>query len=205
MATPDPDRPRWLPKPTLVGAAVTLRPFVGADADIMAAMFADPELLRLTGSVTSRAEAERQSPEPDATVSDWYATRAAVDERLDLGIVENATGDLVGEVVLNEYDPVARSANFRTLMGSAGRGRGLGTEAARLIVGYGFEAIGLHRISLDVFAFNPRAQRVYEKVGFVREGVRRDAFAFDGEFVDEILMSILEDEWADHRGHPSVS
>lgn len=168
----------------------------------MAAMLADPELLRLTGSVTSTAEAEQYPGGADDTMREWYATRATVDERLDLAIVETATGALVGEVVLNEFDPHARSANFRTLMGAAGRGRGLGSEATRLIVGYGFESIGLHRISLDVFAFNPRAMRVYEKVGFIREGVRREAFAFDGEHVDEVLMSILEGEWAAHRGRP---
>jgi ribosomal protein S18 acetylase RimI-like enzyme len=49
-----------------------------------------------------------------------------------------------------------------------------------LIVGYGIEELGLHRIELEVFAFNPRAQRAYEKAGFVVEGVRRDALRWDG-------------------------
>lgn len=52
----------WLLKPTLSGILVTLPPFVAADADTMAAMFADPELLRLSGSATSTAEATTQSP-----------------------------------------------------------------------------------------------------------------------------------------------
>ena len=106
--------------------------------------------------------------------------------------------------MLNEFDPSSNSANFRTLMGPEGRGRGLGTEAARLILGHGFEVIGLHRISLDVFAFNPRARHVYATVGFVVEGVKRDAFAFDGEYVDEIWMSILADEWRQHHGRPGT-
>ena len=59
-----------------------------------------------------------------------------------------------------------------------------GTEATRLIVGYGFEKLGLHRISLEVYAFNPRARRAYEKVGFVAEGVLRDALLWEGERVD---------------------
>lgn len=194
---------RWLPKPTLDGDLVTLRPFEAADAEAMAAIFADPEVLQFTGSVTSMVEIAAQSPEPDERTREWYATRAEADERLDLAVIDKASGAVVGEVVLNEYDANAESANFRTLFGPAGRGRGLGTEAARLILGYGFEAIGLHRIGLDVFAFNPRAQRVYEKVGFVVEGVKRDAFRFDGEYVDEIWMSILESEWALHHGRPA--
>ncbi len=192
----------WLPKPTLDGDLVTLRPFAAADATVMAGIFVDPEVLRLTGSVTSTAEILEASEEPDERTRDWYATRATADERLDLAVVDNADGALVGEVVLNEHDDDAGSANFRTLLGPAGRGRGLGTEAARLILGHGFEVIGLHRIDLGVYAFNPRAQRVYEKVGFVVEGVKREAFRFDGAYVDEIWMSILRPEWLRHRGRP---
>jgi RimJ/RimL family protein N-acetyltransferase len=79
----------------------------------------------------------------------------------------------------------------------------MGTEATRLIVGYGFEMLRLHRISLEVYAFNPRARRAYEKVGFVAEGVLRDALLWDGERVDATVMSILAPEWATHRGHPA--
>jgi RimJ/RimL family protein N-acetyltransferase len=95
-----------------------------------------------------------------------------------------------------------RSCNFRIALARAGRDRGLGTEALRLIVGHGFEQLGLHRIALEVFAFNPRARRVYEKTGFVVEGVLRDALRYDGAWVDAIVMSILAPEWKRHHGHP---
>lgn len=195
---------RWVPKPTLEGDLVVLRPFDVADVDVMARILADPEVLRLTGSVTSTEEIHRASPLADDRTREWYASRAQVDGRLDLAVVDRASDTVVGEVVLNEFDASSNSANFRTLMGPEGRGRGLGTEAARLILGYGFEVIGLHRIGLDVFAFNPRARHVYATVGFVMEGVKRDAFAFDGEYVDEIWMSILADEWRQHHGRPGT-
>ncbi|WP_043536789.1 GNAT family N-acetyltransferase [Actinomyces polynesiensis] len=195
---------RWVPKPTLEGDLVVLRPFDVADVDVMARILADPEVLRLTGSVTSTEELHRASPLADDRTREWYASRAQVDGRLDLAVVDRASDTVVGEVVLNEFDPSSNSANFRTLMGPEGRGRGLGTEAARLILGHGFEVIGLHRIGLDVFAFNPRARHVYATVGFVMEGVKRDAFAFDGEYVDEIWMSILADEWQQHHGRPGT-
>lgn len=195
---------RWVPKPTLEGDLVVLRPFDVADVDVMARILADPEVLRLTGSVTSTEEIHRASPLADDRTREWYASRAQVDGRLDLAVVDRASDTVVGEVVLNEFDASSNSANFRTLMGPEGRGRGLGTEAARLILGYGFEVIGLHRIGLDVFAFNPRARHVYATVGFVVEGVKRDAFAFDDEYVDEIWMSILADEWRQHHGRPGT-
>lgn len=58
-------------------------------------------------------------------------------------------------------------------MGPRGRDRGLGTEASRLFLSYGFEQLGLRRISLNVLNFNPRARRVYDKLGFVTERVLR--------------------------------
>jgi RimJ/RimL family protein N-acetyltransferase len=65
----------------------------------------------------------------------------------------------------------------------------------RLMVNYGFKELNLHRIELDVFAFNTRAIRVYENIGFKREGLLRDTLFYDGEFHDTVLMSILEDDW----------
>jgi len=135
---------------------------------------------------------------------EWYATRADHDDRLDLAVVDRATGLFAGEVVLNELDRVNASCNFRILLsGDANRDRGLGTEATRLILGHAFENVGLHRVDLEVYEFNQRARRVYEKVGFVFEGTRRDALHWDGEWIDAHVMSILAPEWAQHHGYPA--
>ena len=174
-------------KPTLRGALAVLRPFGSGDADVLLASLDDPEGARLTG--THRTFTERE-------VREFYATRNEQTDRLDLAVEEIATGDCVGEAVLNAWDPDNRSCNFRILLTAAGRNRGLGTEATRLIVGYGFECLGLHRISLEVYAFNPRAQRAYEKVGFVVEGRLREALWWQGTWVDAVVMSILQPEWA---------
>ncbi|MEU7612848.1 GNAT family protein [Micromonospora sp. NPDC049204] len=187
-------------KPTLTGRLVTLRPVTADDAEAMTAIMIDPEVARLTGSVSSSAELGEAPP---LEVSrDWYGSRGATDDRLDLAIVDNATGALVGEVVLNCHDPDARSVSFRTLIGPEGRDRGLGTEATRLLLGYAFGQLEMHRVGLEVFDFNPRARHVYEKVGFVHEGTRRHALRFDDDWIDAHDMSILEHEWALHQGHP---
>lgn len=204
MSSPARPRPAWLPKPVLRGELVTLRPLVRDDAVVIAALLADPELLKLTGSVASTGEALAFSSTADQRTIDWYATRCEQDDRLDLGVVDNATGRLVGETVLNQWDPQAGSANFRILIGAAGRNRGLGTEATRLTVGYGFERLGLSRITLGVFAFNPRAVRAYRKAGFAEERVNPGAFTFDGLAVDEIVMAIDAQQWERHRGRPAV-
>ena len=186
--------------PTLTGELVILRPFEEDDLEAMAEAIADPDVGRLTGSFHTSAELESA---PDlGLLRDWYTTRNDQDDRLDLAIVDRATGQCVGEVVLNEWEQENASCNFRILIGPRGRDRGLGTEATRLVLGHAFDALRLHRVSLEVYAFNPRAQRAYAKVGFVREGLRRDALSFDGEWVDSILMAVLDHEWRTHHGKP---
>ncbi|MBL1097578.1 GNAT family N-acetyltransferase [Streptomyces coffeae] len=182
-------------KPVLVGEKVRLRPFTEEDAPEMAVILEDEEVRRFTGEPTAPAFEERR-------LREWYGSRGTQPDRLDLAVVDRANGTLVGEVVLYEWDEPNRSCAFRTLLGPRGRDRGLGTEATRLIVGHGFERLGLHRISLGVFAFNPRARRAYEKVGFVAEGVEREALLYEGAWIDAVMMSVLDREWAAHRGHP---
>lgn len=190
-------------KPTLTGAVAVLRPFdLDQDFAALREMLLDGEVLRLTGSASWPDDEVEWSESDEAKLRDWYSTRNNQPDRLDLVITDRGTGECVGEAVLNDWNPANRSCNFRIAIGPRGRDRGLGTDATRLIVGYGFESLGLHRIELEVYAFNPRARRVYEKAGFVAEGVLRDKLCWDGEWIDATVMSILAPEWARHRGHP---
>ena len=75
------------------------------------------------------------------------------------------------------------------------RGKGYGTDAMRVILRFAFMELNLHRVSLDVFEYNPRAIRSYEKVGFVVEGRKRQVVNRDGRRWDDIYMGILREEW----------
>ena len=197
MAPDDPapgPSPDLAVKPTLRGSLVTLRPFRADDVEVMAQVLSDPEVRRLTGSVESTAEAERPQPVDDR-LRDWYATRNDQVDRLDLAIDDAATSRLVGEVVLNEVDLDGLTCNLRVLIGPEGRGRGLGTEAVAMATAYGIEVLGLRRITLEVFEFNPRGRRVYEKVGYAVTGVRPGALVFDGVAVGAVDMAVDADTW----------
>ncbi|WP_392542757.1 GNAT family N-acetyltransferase [Oryzobacter telluris] len=185
-------------KPTLTGDLVVLRPFREGDLDAMVEILSDPDVRALTGSVETTAEAH-QRQELDDRLRDWYATRNDQPDRLDLAIEDRATSRLVGEVVLNEVDTGARTANLRVLVGPDGRGKGIGTEAVGITTAYGLERLGLRRITLEVFDHNPRGRRVYEKVGYAATGQRADALHFDGIAIGATDMAVDAGSW---RGWP---
>jgi RimJ/RimL family protein N-acetyltransferase len=74
-------------------------------------------------------------------------------------------------------------------------GRGYGTEAMCLILRFAFEELNLHRVTLGVFGYNPRAIRSYEKAGYQLEGTERQVLHRDGQRADMYIMGILREEW----------
>ncbi|MDW2886562.1 GNAT family N-acetyltransferase [Exiguobacterium artemiae] len=173
-------------KPTLVGTATILRPFEAKDFPLIEQCLQDSEVLQLTGS---EADIDRER------LKTWYGTRHDQPDRLDLAVIDKATGTLIGEIVVNDYQSSDHSMNFRILIGEAGRNRGLGTEATRLLIHYLFRKTSLARLTLSVFDFNPRARHVYEKLGFQVTGVEKDDFEVDGRRVYSILMVLTRERY----------
>jgi RimJ/RimL family protein N-acetyltransferase len=182
--------PSFAVKPTLRGQQVLLRPVTVADAPGLAELLHDPEVRRLTGTHG------QVGPEALERARQWYAASSSAEDRLDLAIVEQATGDYVGELALSDLDAENSSCSVRiALVGPRAFGRGLGTESMRLALAHVFESVGLNRVGLEVYDFNPRARRVYEKLGFVHEGVQRQALHWQGSWIDCHLMAMLRSEW----------
>lgn len=150
----------------------------------------DPEVARMTGS---RTEFSR-----DTVVS--YFLRCLDDpERVDFLLIA-PNGEIIGESVINEIDWETRRGNFRIgIFRPDFRGRGIGTWMVETTRDFAFEVLKLHRLELDVYSFNPRAERAYEKAGFRREGVLRDAIRDGACYADAILMALLEGEWREQR------
>jgi RimJ/RimL family protein N-acetyltransferase len=74
-------------------------------------------------------------------------------------------------------------------------GKGYGTDAMRLALRYAFQELNMFRVSLDVFEYNSRAFRSYQKAGFILEGRSRQSICRDGKRHDLLFMGILRDEW----------
>lgn len=169
-----------------MGARVVLRPIVESDAQAMFASLADEETMRLTGTTVRH---------------DFEAVRAhcaGLDDRhdrVDLAITDPTDGRWLGEVVLMDLDPQHRSAGFRIALAAERlAGRGYGREAARRLLAWGFDHLGLHRVGLEVFAFNARAIHVYETLGFRHEGRLREVLWQDGAWHDALVMGLLAGE-----------
>lgn len=146
----------------------------------------DNETARLTGSRTDFTRKE---------VISFFKECIDATDRYDFVIVA-PNGHIIGESVINEINEDLRSANFRIgLFHSNEFGKGIGSWAIEKTLEFAFESIHLHRVELDVFSFNPRAIRAYEKAGFKHEGILRDAVKDQDTFANDVLMAILEDEW----------
>ncbi|MGN1347080.1 MAG: GNAT family N-acetyltransferase [Eubacteriales bacterium] len=172
----------------------TIRPAEAADAEnYYRQNYAplDPETARLTGCRTDFTRDE---------VITFFLHCLDDGDRYDFLILA-PDGRIIGESVLNEIDWELRAANFRIcIFHPSDCGNGIGTWATEVTRDFAFEVLGLHRLSLDVFSFNPRAEKAYAKAGFRREGVLRDAVRDGDRFADDILMAILEEEWRKSKG-----
>lgn len=116
--------------------------------------------------------------------------------RVDFLIFEKESNKIVGEVVISDIYSNNRSAGIRiAIYRKEDFNKGYGSEALILALGYGFGMLNLHRIELEVFPFNERGIHVYEKIGFKREGIKRDGAFYYNKYYDLITMSILEDEF----------
>lgn len=107
-----------------------------------------------------------------------------------------AENKLIGFTSLFNLNWASQTGTFAIGIGDpAYWGQGYGTETTQLMLGYSFRELGLHRISLIVFAYNERARHVYEKLGFAYEGEWREAMYKDGKRYNVITMGILRREW----------
>ncbi|MEG0326887.1 MAG: GNAT family protein [Erysipelothrix sp.] len=177
-------------KPTLVGERVILRKFEDNDIDRMIEIIQIPEVGFLTGSaITSEELNRKRTPEDLERYRQWYKDIQTASDRLDLAITVD--GEVLGEIVLNEWDPEMNAISFRILMDPSHASMGYGSEAMTLFLNYAFKKFNFNRIELEVYSFNPRARRAYEKVGFVYEGTKREAFQFDKVKYDIEFFSIL--------------
>jgi RimJ/RimL family protein N-acetyltransferase len=110
--------------------------------------------------------------------------------------IETVEGMHIGSVALESIQTRNKNATFGIIIGDKNYwGKGYGEEASRLIIDHGFKKLKLHRIELDVYSYNKRAIKLYQKLGFKKEAVKREHNFYNGKFYDTIIMGLLKREW----------
>ena len=142
----------------------------------------------------SRADSRPWKPMSAGSVASPYAVTEPNNETACFSVAEIATDELVGEALLWGIDTHSRAANVGISLRPSFRGRGFGTEVARVLCRYGFTTRGLHRLQLDTLADNAAMRAVAVRVGFRAEGVLREAAWVDGRFVDKMVFGLLVTE-----------
>ena len=151
----------------------------------------DAEVARLTGSKSVFAKEEVVS----------FFEKAVLEKDRYWFLLIAPDGKIIGESVINEIDWDTRSANFRiAIFQATERDKGIGTWMVEVTRDFAFEELKLHRLALEVYSFNPRAVKVYNKAGFQCEGILRDAILDGNQYADVVLMAMLEEDWKKIKG-----
>ncbi|MDD4200856.1 MAG: GNAT family protein, partial [Eubacteriales bacterium] len=117
------------------------------------------------------------------------------DSVIDCAIDDKKTGEPLGRVIISRIDKHYNSLDITKIyVGGGNRGNGIGSEVLEGLVKYFFEEMKMERVTLDYFTGNTRAAALYKRLGFVDEGVARNACCKDGIYYDLNLMSMLSNE-----------
>lgn len=169
------------------GARVLLRPVRETDLPLFLRWFNDPEVRFWLA----------MSEKPELTMEDeWEWYRGVKEDPCHIAWVIEADGRPIGNLGLMDIDEGNARGTLGISIGEKGEwGRGYGTEAIRLVLGFAFGEMGLRRVELCTDEDNERGIRCYEKCGFVREGVLRQYRLRRGEPINCLMMSVLRNEW----------
>jgi RimJ/RimL family protein N-acetyltransferase len=180
----------------LRGELVGLRARRVADVPILHADLHDDVEIR------SRSDARPWRPiDPDSETSP-YSVEPARADAVPFSVVTLADDELVGVGLLWGIDPHNRIAHIGVSMLPARRGRGLGADVVQVLCEYGFVVRGMHRLQIETLADNAAMIGAARRAGFVLEGTLHGAAWVMGEFVDEVILGLLVENWARPQPKP---
>lgn len=112
---------------------------------------------------------------------------------VNFAIVRKEDDELLGNCSLMDIDRINRKCTIGIFIGDEeNRSKGYGKEALKLLLNYAFNFQNMHNVNLNVFSFNKRVIKCYEKIGFKTCGMRHEVYFLDGKYYDEIQMEILD-------------
>jgi RimJ/RimL family protein N-acetyltransferase len=178
--------------PTLTGSMVTLRELRLSDAPALLAMLSTEEVARFI------------SP-PPTTVDGferfiaWTHRERAAGNYACFAVVPHGMDTAIGIFQVRQLEPGFGTAEWGFAIGSAFWGTGMFMDGARMMIEFAFETIRTHRLEARAAILNGRGNGALRKVGAVQEGVLRKSFLRNGEYLDQALWTILDEDWRAQR------
>lgn len=179
--------PLELPRPDLQSSRLRLRPLTLGDEEQVQELIAAIEIASTTLSIPH--------PLPPGGTLAWLSKKLdGYEKGEDLVLALEYQGQVIGTsgLFLNRRDDLAELGYW---IGKPYWGRGFASEAAKAMISFGFENLGLHRIQARSFARNPASARVLEKVGMHFEGLLRGYVKKWGIYEDVLSYAVLAPEW----------
>jgi RimJ/RimL family protein N-acetyltransferase len=175
----------------LKGKLVELRPVQRADISYFLQWFNDPDVTQYLLMYMPMTEMVEQK-----FIEDLGTQPAGTNAFFVIEAIDGENRRPIGSLNLHNISPKDHVATFGIAVGDKKYwSKGYGTEAAGLIIRYGFEQLNLHRISSSAFSFNERSIKMHLKVGFKEEGRQREVVFKNGAYHDEVMFGLLRDEW----------
>jgi N-acetyltransferase len=187
------NEPNWRSElPVLTARTVTLREPAASDVGALADLLSLSDATRFGLDEPPSEVAVQQLIE--RVVHDRAAGRA-----FTYAIVLSAPRTVVGLVQVRRLDPAFESAEWECTLAPSVRSTDVFLEAARLVGSFTFGSVGTHRLEARVLLRNGRANGALRKLGAVQEGIlRRSVRQSGGEYLDQVLWSLLKDDWGEH-------
>lgn len=178
--------------PVLDTKRLLLREITLDDAEFWMRNFSDPDVVELTAY-----EPPRDLEAAKSEILQFCIRPFRESTGIRWGIALRGNPDLMGTLGYHQW---VREGAHRARMGydllREHRRKGIMTEAVRAALGYGFTTMGLHRVEALTDPANAASLRLVERLGFHRDGTLRENTFFRGRFIDDVVFSLLRQEWA---------
>jgi RimJ/RimL family protein N-acetyltransferase len=174
--------------PVLAGSMVTLRELRLSDAPSLLAMLSTEEVSRFISPPPTTVEGFER-------FIAWTHRERAAGNYVCYAVVPHGMDAAIGIFQMRQLEPGFATAEWGFAIGSAFWGTGVFIDAAKMVVNFAFDVVGTHRLEARAAVANGRGNGALRKVGAVQEGVLRKSFLRNGEYLDQTLWTILDEDW----------
>jgi RimJ/RimL family protein N-acetyltransferase len=174
--------------PVLTDGRVTLRELRRADASSLVAMLTTEEVSRFISPPPSTVEGFERFIE-------WTHRQRAAGAYVCYAVVPEGMDTAIGLFQVRQLEPSFGTAEWGFAIGSPFWGTGVFLDGAKLVVDFAFTTLGVYRLEARAASKNGRGNGALQKIGAVREGLLRRSFLRNGEYLDQVLWSLVREDW----------